>query len=56
MRRRPEDVPAGGFSFDGKVYRTEAEYLAAREARTQRRARLLARIELERDGPLGEAL
>ncbi|HWY01248.1 MAG TPA: hypothetical protein VNY55_15620 [Mycobacterium sp.] len=53
MRRLPQELPAGGVLFNGKLYRTQAQYQAARDARAARRARLLARIEAERDG-LGE--
>jgi hypothetical protein len=48
MRRRPEDPPAGGFPFNGKVYQTEVEYRAAVDARDERRARLLAGIYAQR--------
>jgi hypothetical protein len=44
---------SGEWLFNGKLYRTAAEYQAAREAWAARRARLLAQIEAERDG-LGE--
>jgi hypothetical protein len=47
MRRIP-DVPAGGFLFCGKRYRTQAEYLEAVRKQKERRARILARIGLER--------
>ena len=47
--RRPGPV-SGEWLFNGKLYPSEAEYEAAREAATARRARLEARILAERDG------
>jgi hypothetical protein len=47
MRRR-EEVPPGGLLFNGKLYRTEAQYQAARDAWAARRARLLASIYAQR--------
>jgi hypothetical protein len=58
MRRRPDPDPGGAF-LNGIWYpdTSRIEYLVARaawdERRRARRARLLARIEAERDG-LGE--
>jgi hypothetical protein len=45
---------SGEWLFNGKLYLSEAEYQAARDAWVARRARLLARIEAERDGLRGD--
>jgi hypothetical protein len=47
MRRIP-DVPAGGWLLSGVRYQSEAEYRAALDKRNDRRARILARISVER--------
>jgi len=44
MKRREPPEPVGGYLFNGKVYLTEAEYLAAQEKYRERRARLLAAV------------
>jgi hypothetical protein len=50
MRLRWPGPVSGEWLFNGKLYRTEAQYEAAREAWAARRARLLAMVEAERDG------
>lgn len=47
MKRREPAEQASGYLFNGKVYPTEAEYLAAREKSQERRQRLLAAIDQE---------
>lgn len=42
MKRREPPAPASGYLLDGKTYPTEAEYLAAKAKRDERRQRLLA--------------
>jgi hypothetical protein len=53
LRRRAE-APAGCWLLDGTWYGSERDYLAALAKRTDRRARVLARISAER-GELLEA-
>lgn len=47
MKRREPAEPRGGYIFNGKVYATEAAYLAARAEQEARRVRLLALVEAE---------
>jgi hypothetical protein len=46
VRPRPADA-SSGYLFLGKVYASEAEYLAARRVWRERRERLIARIEAQ---------
>jgi hypothetical protein len=39
MKRREPPEPAGGYLLNGMVYPTEAEYLAAKAKRDERRQR-----------------
>lgn len=49
MKRREPAPSAGGYLFNGKVYPTEVEYLAARDKWQERRRRLLAAVTGDRD-------
>jgi hypothetical protein len=49
MKRREPPASQGGYLFNGDVYATEAEYLAAKADRDERRRRLLSLVD-DQDG------
>jgi hypothetical protein len=56
MGKRPDDALAGSWLLDGVLYKSEDANLtrvASDERCRARKARLLARIESEHDGPFG---
>ena len=50
MRRREVDPPADGWRLDGRWYGSQAEYEQALASRAERRRRIMALIEAERQG------
>jgi hypothetical protein len=48
MRRRGDDVPPAELVLDGRTFGSQGAYLAALAVRDDRRARIMARISVER--------
>jgi hypothetical protein len=48
MHRRPDDVPPAELALDGKKYASVEQWQRAKDARDDWRARILARVSVER--------